>query len=246
MRNICRDKVREVLEKLPAEDARLIELLYFAEATVTDTAKLFGCSRKTIQNHRKRILEELCRKMKDQGIQGDISESTWFSTLRHRVAKRSPAIRYILFVLYFKFSWIVFDIILYIRVFCIKFCNVFKRISFLTFLCIFSEVNTSTDTLLGYPFISNEKRVLWKSLSRICCMISLEHASLSDTSSLSAMTSISSSYQLPDVVLLEERMSISIYSLEHPHIIPHDNKIKSPVFSFPVTSNYLTKWFGFE
>ena len=70
LRNICRDKVREVLESLPAEDARLIELLYFVEATVTDTAKLFGCSRKTIQNHRKRILEELCRKMKDQGIQG--------------------------------------------------------------------------------------------------------------------------------------------------------------------------------
>lgn len=70
LRNICRDKVREVLESLPTEDARLIELLYFAEATVTDTAKILGCSRKTIQNRRKRILEELCRKMKEQGIQG--------------------------------------------------------------------------------------------------------------------------------------------------------------------------------
>lgn len=29
LRNICRDKVRAVLENLPAEDARLIELLYF-------------------------------------------------------------------------------------------------------------------------------------------------------------------------------------------------------------------------
>ena len=36
LRNICRDKVREVLRNLPAEDARLIELLYFLEITVTD------------------------------------------------------------------------------------------------------------------------------------------------------------------------------------------------------------------
>ena len=70
LRNICRDKVREVLESLYAEDARLIELLYFAEVTVTETAKIFGCSRKTIQNRRKRILKELCKKMKEQGIQG--------------------------------------------------------------------------------------------------------------------------------------------------------------------------------
>lgn len=70
LRNICRDKVREALEALPAEDARLIELLYFAEVTVTDTAKIFGCSRKTIQNRRKRILKELYGKMKEQGIQG--------------------------------------------------------------------------------------------------------------------------------------------------------------------------------
>ena len=70
LRNICRDKVREVLGSLPADDARLIEMLYFAEVTVTDTAKIFGCSRKTIQNRRKRILKELCQKMKEQGIQG--------------------------------------------------------------------------------------------------------------------------------------------------------------------------------
>lgn len=69
LRNICRDKVREVLEKLPAEDARLIELLYFFEVTVTDTAQILGCCRKTIQNHRKRILKELYPKMKEQGIQ---------------------------------------------------------------------------------------------------------------------------------------------------------------------------------
>ncbi len=64
-------------------------------------------------------------------------------------------------------------------------------------------------------------------------MISLEHASLSDTSSSSAMTSISNSYQLLDVVLREEITSISMYSLEHPHIMLHDNKIKIPVFLSP-------------
>lgn len=70
LRDICRDKVREVLKNLSAEDARLIELLYFLEITVTDAAQILGCSRKTIQNRRKRILKELCGKMKEQGIQG--------------------------------------------------------------------------------------------------------------------------------------------------------------------------------
>ena len=70
LRNICRDKVQQVLESLPEEDARLIELLYFMEVTVTDAAQILGCSLKTIQNRRKRLLKELCQKMKEQGIQG--------------------------------------------------------------------------------------------------------------------------------------------------------------------------------
>lgn len=70
LRNICRDKVREALNRLPDSDAGLMELLYFREATVTDAAEICGCSRKTIQNRRKRILEELCRIMQEQGIQG--------------------------------------------------------------------------------------------------------------------------------------------------------------------------------
>lgn len=71
LRNICRDKVREVLKSLPEEEARLIELLYFVEITVTDVAHIFGCSRKTIHNRRKQILKELRQKMKEQGIQGE-------------------------------------------------------------------------------------------------------------------------------------------------------------------------------
>ena len=70
LRNICRDKVREALGKLPGPDAELIDLLYFREATVTDVAKMCNCSRKTIQNRRKRILKELGRILQGQGIQG--------------------------------------------------------------------------------------------------------------------------------------------------------------------------------
>lgn len=70
LRNICWEKVREALCGLSKEDVRLIELLYFTEITVTDAACVFQCSRKTIQNRRKRILKELRQKMQEQGIQG--------------------------------------------------------------------------------------------------------------------------------------------------------------------------------
>lgn len=69
LRNLCREKIRNVLKDLPAEDARLIELLYFMEMTVTEVARVFQCSRKTIQNRRKRILKGLYHKMQAQGIQ---------------------------------------------------------------------------------------------------------------------------------------------------------------------------------
>ena len=70
LRNICRDKVREVLKCLSADDARLIELLYFQEVTLREAAQILGCSHKTIQNRRKRILKELRQKMKERGVQG--------------------------------------------------------------------------------------------------------------------------------------------------------------------------------
>jgi len=68
LRDLFRDKVREVLKSLPAEDVRLVELLYFAEVTLTEAAQILGCSRRTVQNRRKRVLDELCRKMRAQGI----------------------------------------------------------------------------------------------------------------------------------------------------------------------------------
>lgn len=70
LRNICRDKVQKALGKLPDADAELMELLYFNGVTVTDAAEIYGCSRKTIQNRRKRILGELCQLLREQGIQG--------------------------------------------------------------------------------------------------------------------------------------------------------------------------------
>lgn len=74
LQHICRNKVREALEQLTDSDAKLIELLYFKERTVTDVAEICSCSKKTIRNRRKRILEELCQIMRKQGIRENIFE----------------------------------------------------------------------------------------------------------------------------------------------------------------------------
>lgn len=65
------DKLREAMESLPEEDAYLIYLLFFAEVTVKEVAQICGCSRKTIQNRRKRILKEMSVKMGEYGIGGE-------------------------------------------------------------------------------------------------------------------------------------------------------------------------------
>ena len=70
LRDICREKLREALGGLRPQDAYLMQLLYFEEATVKDVAHLFGCSRKSIQNRRKRVLDELCRILQELGVQG--------------------------------------------------------------------------------------------------------------------------------------------------------------------------------
>ena len=71
LRNVLRDEVKAALGKISGEDAGLIELLYFKEITVTKAAEIYNCSRRTIQNRRKRILEELSFIMQEQGVQGD-------------------------------------------------------------------------------------------------------------------------------------------------------------------------------
>ena len=59
------------MENLPEEDAYLIYLLFFEEVTVKEAAQLCGCSRKTIQNRRKRILEVLHQTMQGLEISGN-------------------------------------------------------------------------------------------------------------------------------------------------------------------------------
>ena len=70
LKNICVEKLRSGLEQLSEQDAYLIDLLFFKEATVTDAARICGCSRKTIQNRRKRILKQLSVIMSELGIVG--------------------------------------------------------------------------------------------------------------------------------------------------------------------------------
>lgn len=70
IKNICVEKLRKGLERLSEADAFLIDLLFFKEVTVKDAAQICGCSRKTIQNRRNRILDELNGIMREMGIVG--------------------------------------------------------------------------------------------------------------------------------------------------------------------------------
>lgn len=70
IRKMCVEKLQSVMEELAEADAYLLYLLFFEEVTIQEAAQLFGCSRKTIANRRKRILKELNGKMKEMGILG--------------------------------------------------------------------------------------------------------------------------------------------------------------------------------
>lgn len=59
LREIGRDKLRNTLKTLPEQDGYLIWLLYFEDITVKKVGEIFGCSRKTIENRKQRILIEL-------------------------------------------------------------------------------------------------------------------------------------------------------------------------------------------
>ncbi len=63
--NEYRGRLENALKNLPEEDIRLVRLLYFEEMTVKKTAELFGCSRKTIQNRRGRILDKIRNMMSE-------------------------------------------------------------------------------------------------------------------------------------------------------------------------------------
>ncbi len=68
VKSICLDRFRGILEELPEQDMRLLRLLYYEEATVKEAARICGCSRKAIQNQRKRILGKLRHLLMEQGI----------------------------------------------------------------------------------------------------------------------------------------------------------------------------------
>ena len=59
LRNEYQSRLQNALKNLPERDTRLIKLLYFEEITVKKAADIFSCSRKTIQNRRKQILEKI-------------------------------------------------------------------------------------------------------------------------------------------------------------------------------------------
>ncbi len=64
LQKLCMERLNESLKSLSPEDFRLIEMLYFRDTTVTETARIFECSRRTILNRRKRILNYLSRIMR--------------------------------------------------------------------------------------------------------------------------------------------------------------------------------------
>ncbi len=66
LRSEYRIRLENALKNLPEQDARLIRFLYFEEITVKKAADIFSCSRKTIQNRRKRILEKIGKMMEER------------------------------------------------------------------------------------------------------------------------------------------------------------------------------------
>lgn len=70
VKEMCLEKLREGLGRIREQDAFLIRLLFFEEVTVKDAAWICGCSSRTVQNRRKRILGELRGIMEDMGITG--------------------------------------------------------------------------------------------------------------------------------------------------------------------------------
>ncbi|WP_277406663.1 sigma-70 family RNA polymerase sigma factor [Lacrimispora xylanisolvens] len=70
LKKLCMEMLQEGLKSLSEQDAYLIHLLFFEEITIKDAAQICGCSRKTIQNRRKRILEQLREIMGEMGIAG--------------------------------------------------------------------------------------------------------------------------------------------------------------------------------
>ncbi len=68
LRNECLERLENALKKLSEQDIGLVRLLYFEEMTVKKAAEIFGCSRKTIQNRRGRLLEKIRKMMSEKSL----------------------------------------------------------------------------------------------------------------------------------------------------------------------------------
>lgn len=68
LQKLCMEKLWAAIDELQGADAYLLYLLFFEERTVKEVAQLYGLSRKTISNRRKRILAKLKEKLKEMGI----------------------------------------------------------------------------------------------------------------------------------------------------------------------------------
>ncbi len=76
LQNIQRDSLQKMLKRLPEKDAQLIILLYYEQITVKAAAEFYGCSRKAIQNRRKRILNQLLQ-MIQESTKHQMKERKW-------------------------------------------------------------------------------------------------------------------------------------------------------------------------
>ena len=72
IKKLCIEKLQKAMEELSEADIYLLFLLFFEEVTIKEAAQLCGCSRKTIENRRKRILKNLNGKMQELGITGGV------------------------------------------------------------------------------------------------------------------------------------------------------------------------------
>ncbi|GFI16077.1 hypothetical protein IMSAG249_00502 [Lachnospiraceae bacterium] len=65
LHNECLGKLENALKNLSEQDIRLVRCLYFEEMTVKKASEIFGCSRKTIQNRRRKILDKIKKMMSE-------------------------------------------------------------------------------------------------------------------------------------------------------------------------------------
>lgn len=59
LKKLTIERMWEAIRELPKQEALLLEMLYFKEMPVKSVAEFYGCTDKTIQNRKKKILKKL-------------------------------------------------------------------------------------------------------------------------------------------------------------------------------------------